>query len=289
MRKSERISPVDSAYLRKYNRPMSEAVERTLLAGERQQIIVDILSREPFVDVNRLAHLLRTSPATIRRDLQALAARGIITRTHGGASLADKSSIHEPAYVSRLNQQAAEKRAIALAASRYIRDGDVIVLDVGTTTLELAKSLNHHRNLTVFTASLPIALALAQTEVAIVLVGGALRKRELSIAGPVAVQTIGNFHFDKFFLGVAGVSAVYGLTDFGIEDIEIKRLFIARSKQVFALADHTKLDRVSVANVCALNAVGCLITDATADASHVSDLRSAGLTVHLAGIDAAVR
>ena len=257
-------------------------MERTPLAGQRQKQIVEMLSREEFVDVGRLAEVLRASPATIRRDLQALAARGAIARTHGGASLASGTAIREPAYVSRLNQRAAEKRAIAQLASQYVQDGDIIVLDVGTTTLELAKALSYHRNLTVFTASLPIALILANSDTSVVLIGGTLRKRELSMAGLIAAQTISQFHFDKFFLGAGGISVAYGFTDFGIEDIEIKKLFLARSKQIFALADHTKLDHLSVASICSLDTVSCLITDEAAEPSQVSALRQAGLTIHLA-------
>ncbi len=259
-----------------------------MLPGQRQKRIVEILSREPFVDVGRLACMLRISPATIRRDLQALAARGVIARTHGGASLAAETVLPEPAYVSRLNRRAAEKRAIAQAASRQVQDGDVLVLDVGTTTLELAKALNRHRNLTVFTASLPIALALAHTDTSVVLVGGVLRKRELSIAGPIAAQIISQYHFAKFFLGAAGVSADHGFTDFGIEDIAVKQLFIERSRQVIALADHAKLGHVSVARTCALDAVGCLITDAAAEMSEVALLRQAGLDVQIAEFEAVV-
>lgn len=256
-------------------------MERALHPTQRQQRIVEALSRDSHLEVGALARLLSTSSATVRRDLQVLAARGVVTRTHGGASLAGDEGMFEPAYVSRLNQNLLAKLAISRAASELVRDGDFIALDVGTTTLELAKALGRLRNITVFTASLPIALALAQTDVTVVLVGGALRKRELSIVGPIAAQLITQFHFDKYFMGTAGVSAIAGFTDFGLEDIEVKKAFIACSSQIIALADHTKLGRRSLAHICPLGAVNRLITDSSAEPAQIEPLRLAGLQVQI--------
>ena len=253
-----------------------------MLPSQRHKIIIDTLTQEPFADVDTLVRKLGASPATVRRDLQELAEQGVIARSRGGASLAVYGVGHEPPYTNRVNVHAAEKRAIAQLASALVHDGDVIVLDVGTTTLELAKALRRRRNITVFTASLPITLALASSHASTVLVGGALRKQELSTTGPLAAQIINQFHFDKFFLGAAGVSATAGCTDFSIDDVEIKKTFLARAKQVIALVDHTKLGHISFATICPLSSISHLITDASADPDQVEALQQAGLDVLLA-------
>ena len=143
---------------------------------------------------------------------------------------------HEPPYVERARENLSEKRAIAQLASTFVHEGEVVVLDVGSTTFELAKLIRDRRNLTVFTASLPIAEVLAQSNVSVILVGGVLRKRELSLAGTMAIQIISQFNFDKLFLGTAGITVKSGFTDFGMDDVEVKKAFLSRSKQVIALA-----------------------------------------------------
>lgn len=101
------------------------------------------------------------------------------------------------------------------------------------------------------------------------------------MAGPLALQAIGQFHFDKFFMGAAGITVADGVTDFGIEDVELKKALIARSKETIALVDHTKLGKVSFVTTCPLSAVQRLITDVGADPAHVDALRQAGLEIIL--------
>ncbi len=254
----------------------------TRLPEERKRQILDYLTRHEFADVMSLADAVEASPATVRRDLQYMAEHAMISRTRGGAARVAHGVGHEPPYVARANENIAEKRAIAELASALIREGEVIALDVGSTGFELAKAIRDLRNLTVFTASLPIAQVLTQSEVSVILVGGTLRKKELSLAGPIAVQSVSQFHFDKFFLGTAGVSVQDGFTDFGMEDVEVKKSFLQRSKQVIALADHTKLGQVSFATTCSLDQVQKLITDDGAESEQVELLRQTGLEVLLA-------
>jgi len=249
------------------------------LPEQRKKQILDYLSRHEFADVESLVSAVSASPATIRRDLQDLANRAVVTRTRGGAALVVHGLGHEPPYRARANENLAEKRAIAQLASTFVREGEVIGLDVGSTTFELARAIRTQRNITVFTASLPIAELLSQSDVAVMLLGGRLRKKELSLAGTVAVQIVSQFHFDKFFLGTAGVTVNSGFTDFGIEDVEIKKAFLTRSKELIALGDHTKLGQVSLTTTCPISAVHRLITDSKADPGQLRKLREAGLEV----------
>jgi DeoR/GlpR family transcriptional regulator of sugar metabolism len=252
------------------------------LPVERKQHLLDYLTQHEFADVASLARAVQASPATIRRDLQDLADKAIITRTRGGAALTARGVGHEPPYLARAKENLTEKRAIARVAATLIREGEVIALDVGTTTLELAKMIRERRNLTVFTASLPIAQVLAQSDVSVILVGGVLRKRELSLSGTLAIQMVSQFHFDKVFLGTAGITVNDGFTDFGMDDVDVKKAFLARCKQVIALADHTKLGQVSLVTTCPISAVSTLITDSQADSALLNELRQAGLQILVA-------
>lgn len=253
-----------------------------MLPEQRKQRIIEYLSRNTFGDVPALVDMLQVSPATIRRDLSELADRGSIIRTHGGASLSVQGMGHEPSYHSRAKENVTAKQAIATFAKEYVHEGEVIAIDVGSTALEFAKGLRDHRNITVFTANILVAEALANSDINVILVGGTLRKRELSVAGPIAVQIITQFYFDKFFLGTAGVSIADGLTDFSVDDVDVKKAFLTHAKEVIALADHTKLGRISFAKICPLNRVSQLFTDAAADPGFIDELHSAGIQVVVA-------
>jgi DeoR family transcriptional regulator, fructose operon transcriptional repressor len=253
-----------------------------MLPEQRKQRILEYLSQNTFGDVPALVDMLRVSPATIRRDLSELADRGSIIRTHGGASLSVQGMGHEPSYHSRAKENVAAKQAIAALARKYVHEGEVIAIDVGSTALEFAKGLRDHRNITVFTANILVSEVLANSDVNVILVGGTLRKREMSVAGPIAVQIITQFYFDKFFLGTAGITIADGLTDFSVDDVDVKKAFLSHSKEVIALVDYSKLGRVSFAKICQLNRVSRLITDAAADPDFLEELEDAGLQIAVA-------
>ncbi len=260
-----------------------------MLSIQRRQAMLDYLAEHTFADIDALRAHTGASPATVRRDLRILSEGGYITRARGGATVATHSIGHERPYSARAREHLSEKRSIAQLAGTLILESEVLALDVGSSTLELAKTFLGRQRLTVFTASLPIAQVLTQSDVSVVMVGGVLRKKELSLAGRLAIETINQFHFDKFFLGTSAVSVDDGFTDFSIEDIELKKAIIARSKEVIALADGSKLGQVSFAKICDLEAVGCLITDAQADPAEIERLREAGLNVLIAGKSSAER
>ncbi|HXF69215.1 MAG TPA: DeoR/GlpR family DNA-binding transcription regulator [Thermoflexus sp.] len=249
-------------------------------AARREQIL-QILSERSFATAEELARLTGASLPTIRRDLQVLAEEGLIVRTWGGASLGTPGIGHEIPYLTRARSHLPEKRAIARAALDFIREGDVVALDVGSTTFELARLLRPRRNLTVFTASVPIAQLLANTEIAVFLLGGQLRKKEFSIVGPLALRMAAQFYYDRFFMGVAGLDPEAGCTDFSLDDVEVKKVFLERSREIIVLADHTKLGHVSFTAICPVQRVHRIITDAGADPQIVARLRELGVEVQV--------
>lgn len=250
----------------------------------RRVQLLNILSERSFVTAEELARLTQVSLSTIRRDLQALAEEGLILRMRGGASLGTPGVGHEIPYLTRARVQLVEKRAIARAALDFVWEGNVIALDVGSTTFELARLLRPYRNLTVFTASVPIAQLLANTEISVFLLGGQLRKKELSIVGPLALQMASQFYYDRFFMGVAGLDLKAGCTDFSLDDVEVKKVFLERSREIIVLADHTKLGHISFTTICPIQRVHRIITDARADPQKVAQLQEMGVEVIVAPI-----
>lgn len=255
-----------------------------MLQEQRKQIILQYVAKHTFSDVDALVEVLKVSPATVRRDLNDLAERGQIIRTRGGASLPSHGVGHEIAYHARARENVKAKQSIAETAKTLIKEGEVIGIDVGSTTVELAKAIRDLRNITVFTASLLVAELLAKSEINVILVGGTIRKREMSVAGPIAAQVITQFYYDKFFLGTAGITIEDGFTDFSIDDVEVKKAFLAHSKQTIALADSTKLGKVSFVKICPINCVDHLITDSSADSAYLEQLRQAGPDVTISQI-----
>jgi DeoR family fructose operon transcriptional repressor len=229
--------------------------------SERITKIMNILYQEESVTTEKLENLFNVSPVTIRRDLQKLYEKGLIVRFRGGAMLARTSFGHEPPLYERETENLPQKRYIARVAASLINDGEVIALDIGSTTMELAKILRNCGNITVFTASLPIANIFLNTNVAVYLVGGMLKHKENCIGGPIAREVIYQYHFDKFFLGAAGISENSGITDFGMDEVETKRAFIERSKEVIVLADSSKFGKVSFVNICKYSDINKIVTD----------------------------
>jgi len=252
------------------------------IPAERHKAISDYLAENEFAEVETLSAFVNASPATVRRDLKELEKIGVVVRTRGGAARAHYGVGHEPSYSARAHQQRAEKRAIAQQACDLIHEGQVIALDVGSTNYEVAKQLRGYHNITVFTASLPIAQLLAASDVSVFIVGGRVRPKELSVIGPTVTQVIAQYHFDLFFMGAAGVTPQAGFTDFSIDDVEVKKTLIQQSHQVIALMDHTKIGQVSFAQICPLLKVKRLITDAQADPAGINEIRQLGLEVSLA-------
>ena len=229
------------------------------MASPRADLILEHLSRNSPSTIEELADLLNVSSVTIRRDLAELEKSGQIIRQRGSASIANNRL--EPMFVQREKQNADLKKKIAKFAAEQISEGEVIALDVGTTTAELAKELLKKNNLTVFTNSLQAASILSRSQHNVYLVGGFIRKSEMSMVGSIARDTIMKFNFDRYFLALAGISKTEGPTDYNLEDAEIKRCFIERSKEVIALIDKTKIGKTSLVKVCDMDQITTIITN----------------------------
>jgi len=224
--------------------------------------------------VAELASLTGASEMTIRRDLEVLASQGVLERFRGGArSLLLRGS--EPPFALRFDENAEAKRRIAAAVASLIADGESVVLDSGTTCLEVARLL-HDRRLTVMPLSLHAVNALSSSSSLTLLVpGGRPRPGELALTGPLTLASLSALRFDTAVIGCCGLSAEHGLTAFDLEDAAVKRAAISSARRVIAAVDASKLTRTALAFVAPVSSLDAVVTDAEG----AVDLEAAGVTV----------
>jgi DeoR/GlpR family transcriptional regulator of sugar metabolism len=232
-----------------------------MLVEERYRYIVSQIDCAGSVRMADLVSELGVSEMTVRRDLRELENAGHLRRVRGGAVSA-RGRAYEPPYFLRLDEHADAKARIGRAAAELIADGASVALDVGTTTLEIARQIVGRANLTVLTPSLRIGSLLSeQPQIRTILAGGIIRAGELSLIGELAESSFDAFHVDKLFLGVGGISVEAGLTEYNIEDVRVKRAMLRSAKEVIVVADASKFGRTAFGAIAALDAVNRLVTD----------------------------
>ncbi len=252
-----------------------------MLLEERRQRLLDLISRKGFVALGELARATSCSQSTVRRDLDLLDQQGLIKRTHGGAMYVGEGTAL-PALEERTDAQLEEKRVIARAAVSRIRDGDAILLDGGTTTLEVARLLVG-RSLQVVTNSLPISTLFANSrETDLVMLGGFVYPKTGVALGPPTVRMLADVHVHQTILSVGGITAK-GLFNSNLLLVETERRMMRCADEVVVVADHTKLGRQALAFLCELSEVDTLIVDRRLTAEQRAMVEPAGARLIVAG------
>jgi DeoR family fructose operon transcriptional repressor len=232
-----------------------------MLPPQRHDRILDILRQYNAVRVAELAAELQVTQMTIRRDLEILEQAGLLQRIYGGA-IRIAGSPGTSTFEQRETLNVIEKRAIATAAVQLISEQDVIFLNGGTTTLEIARALPSLRNLTVITSNLSIATQLHnRIGIHLLVTGGDLRLQSDGLTGQFAEAMLSNVHINKALVGVNGFSATKGLTIYDLAQASLVRTAIGRAQTTIVVADHTKCEAVAFAPVVDIQAVGKIITD----------------------------
>lgn len=256
-----------------------------MLAAERHDHLVNLLRDKEFLGIDAACAAVGASPATIRRDFGELVAQGRVERLRGGVTRPRRDALAMVPFAARAMQCAAEKSAIARVAASLLAPGDAVFVDGGTSTLHLASHLGAVPA-RVITNSLRLAAAIGATTYAnpieVHCTGGYLLARGGLMIGPQARAGIAVYHARWAFLSVGGVGpdGVFN-TDELVQDVE--REMIAHADRVVVLADHSKIGARSLCRVCDLGRVHELITDAAAPATALEAIRSAGVTVRIAG------
>ncbi len=252
-----------------------------MLSTERQQVILELIEKNGQIEVADLVERFDVSEMTIRRDLDVLDRKGLLRRVHGGA-VSNRGRSYEPSFLSRSVKNIEEKKRIGKAAANLIQSGDSILLDVGTTTLEIARHLHHRQNLTIITPCFQIASILVEYPgIRLILTGGILRPGELSLVGHLAERAIRDFYVDKLFLGAAGVDLEAGFTEFNLEDTLIKQVMLSRAKDITVVADSSKFGQVAFTAIAPLQAANRIITDKNLSQKIVSKIQELGIELVL--------
>jgi len=245
---------------------------------ERERVILDRLSANGSVSVGTLARDLGYSEVTIRGDLRLLEDKGWINRKRGGAAMAIHRDIME-----RLRMFPEQKNAIAKAAAELVREGDVIMIEAGTTTALIARYLTGKRDIHIVTNStLVFSYARMYPHLQITMTGGEFRRSTESLVGPIALETIGRLNVRLAFVGTDGFTLERGLTTHLMEGAEIVKAMKAHAQTTVLVADSGKYGKAGFASVLPLSAMNLILTDSGLEEQAETELREAGIMVNKA-------
>jgi DeoR/GlpR family transcriptional regulator of sugar metabolism len=248
-----------------------------MLPAQRRQAILRAV-RSGTAHVSALADEFGVSEMTVRRDLEALARDGKLERVHGGAVNVESERPFSEIAVERLEA----KDRIGRAAAALVEDGETVMLDIGTTTLQVARHLRG-RSLTVITTNLAAyEELLPEPKIELVLPGGVVRRNYRSLVGMFAEDTLRRLHADVAFLGTSGIDADLGVWDTTMVEVPIKRAMIAASQRTVLLADAAKFDMDAMVRVCEASELDAIVTDERVPAKRRKALDRAGVEVIVA-------
>ncbi len=234
-----------------------------MLARQRHDLVTERIRTMGSVRVGDLAAEFDVSDMTIRRDLDLLAAQGLIEKVHGGATRLNEMSSFEPGFDAKQERQRSEKDLIARRALDLIQPNSAIGLTAGTTTWTFARHLGSVPDLTVVTNAPSIAQTLYQTvdaSTSVVLTGG-IRTPSDALVGPIATSALAKLHVDVLFLGVHGMDEQLGFSTPNLAEAEVNRAFIESARRVVVLADHTKWGMRGFAQIAPLDRADVVVSD----------------------------
>jgi DeoR family transcriptional regulator of aga operon len=253
-----------------------------MMAEERRTQILQIVRMEGRAKVNDLASRFSTSGVTIRNDLNELQERGLLLRSHGGAVLADMI-LRESSVQERLKAHSEEKRRIGAMAATLIQDGETIILDSGTTTLELARQMKNKQSLHIITNGVNIAAELLDARgVQIIIVGGTVRSDSASTIGRSTEDMLDQFSADKFFLSGAGCDPDFGVSGANLEETMVNRTMLRISREIILVADASKFSKRSMSRIAKFSEIDTIISDTSLREETQDRLRSLGCSLMLA-------
>ncbi|GLW66865.1 DeoR family transcriptional regulator [Actinomadura rubrobrunea] len=255
---------------------------RPVFAAERRRRILELVRANGALSLRQLAEAVQSSEVTVRRDVRALEADGLLSRHHGGASLPGELS-REPTHLQKAQVAAAEKAAIADLAAALVEDGDAIVVGPGTTTLALAQRLTGRTELAVVTNSLLVAQALAGSpRIEVMLTGGLLRGSTQALVGSEAERALAGLRVRRAFISGNGLTAERGLSTPNLQVASADRALAAAAEEVVVLADHTKIGVDTMVQTVPAERIDHLVTDERAPQEELDELSARGVRLHVA-------
>jgi DeoR family fructose operon transcriptional repressor len=227
---------------------------------ERKKKIIEAVNKFESLTVMELSEKLEISPATIRRDLHNIAGEGFLIRTHGGAMKLDDRPL--TSFIKKQSANDANKQEIGKLAAKFVREGDTIFLDCGSTVFKMCHHLKKMSDLKVITNSLPVIAELIDVPgISVNLIGGELDKKRKAIHGEKALNHIDSYHANKAFVGVDGFSIENGLTAFSEKEATITKAFARNADVVYLLCDSSKIGKDTYMKFAPLSMIHHLVTD----------------------------
>jgi len=253
-----------------------------MMAEERRMQILQIVRSEGRAKVNELVQRFNTSAVTIRSDLNELHQRGVIQRSHGGAVIQD-TIFRESPVQERVNNQSKEKQRIGALAATLVQEGETIILDSGTTTLEIARHLHNIRHLQVLTNGLNIAVELLGSRtIQTIIMGGSVRNDSASVVGRATEDMLEQFSADKLFLCGAGCDPDFGVSGTNLDETMANRAMLRAAREIIVVADSSKFSKRSMSLIASFSEVDLVISDAGLPAELQDRIRSFGCKLVLA-------
>ncbi|MDO4345064.1 MAG: DeoR/GlpR family DNA-binding transcription regulator [Eubacteriales bacterium] len=241
-----------------------------MLRAERQQKLINLINEKGIATIEELVEGVNSSIATVRRDINDMAQDRLIEKVRGGAKSIASSSPYEPSFTAKSLINADEKKRIAAEAVKHISPGDRIILDSGTTTLELAKLLGIFHDLTVVTNDIRIAAEInTSTSNDLISIGGIVRKDFCSTYGYFAETMLKNITVDKIFLSVDAIDAERGIMSYTMDDVSLKDIGMTNAKEVYLLCDHSKFSSQALFAVGMIDRISTIICGRELEASTV--------------------
>lgn len=254
-----------------------------MLSVERRLALIDLLEEQEVFSVDDLSRRFAVTPQTVRRDLRALEAQGLLRRAYGGAVARTAEHSLESNFRSREEVHRPQKEAIARAAVGLLVPGQAVLFDGSTTVLQLARVLPMDFEGTSVVNALPIAFELSRRpRLNVTFLGGTLRHTSLSFAGPLAETVLRKLYVDCVVLSARGCSLAQGLTEANPYEAQLKEIMVANTTRVILLVDSSKLGRAALLRFAPLSAVHTLVTDAGAAPETLEELSSTGVAIIVA-------
>ncbi len=247
-------------------------------AINRQTQILEQLREQSGVQVDTLSEQFGVTPQTIRADLRELDERGLLERTHGGAVPADQSASRE--YADRRKLNATEKEAMGRLAATLIPNGCSLMLNIGTSTEQVARALAQHRDLTVLSNNINIINTLIGTRSKeLILVGGAVRQSDGAIVGEDAVEYISRYKVDFAVVGASALDADGAVLDFDAREVSVARAILRNARRKILVCDHGKFEVSAPVRICAISEIDHFVTDVAPPDSFAARASAAGTEI----------
>ncbi len=251
-----------------------------MFTEERREKIKQLLSRDKSVYVDDMTEKFKVSAVTVRKDLKALEQMNVLVRTHGGAIMTENSSLDLPLF-EKQKIRAREKSDIARQAGKLIEEGDVVILDNGSTSTFIAREIKERKNITIITNAVNIASELASSKLDVIMTGGNLRQQSFSLIGPGAEASLRNMTANKYFMSVDGIDLKAGFTTPNTMETKISQTMMKVAKEIIVVADTSKFGQRRACIICAINEVAQLITNKDLGREYQRALRKEGLKLFL--------